>query len=588
MKTKQDLELSRILAMPLFFLMLCMSSLCIAQECPKLLSPLDGATQVDVNTTINWEPITGVPGYILSIGTTPGGTELLNEKNVGSSTTYTPPLGLPENTEVYVTISLFFFNRPTVVCETQRFTTGPLTEIPQCTTLQLPLNNANNVNPATNILWAASPNATGYRISIGTTMNGRDIIDNLDVANALTYNPVNDFPAETTLYITILPYNRLGTAINCTTFNFITAPEAQLPNCSSLITPLDGETNVPLSPFLEWTPVENATGFRITIGTSPFDSNILDNAIFYKTSTVIIDFEPNRTFFVTITPFNQAGDALGCPQETFSTLIGCGPYYDMVSGELTVLNPEFTLPEKIALCSNTSNKTITAPINADGYRWYKVEENGRETLLSTTKEIVILEEGNYALEAFNIINDANNTFECATTTYFEVEISVQPTIKDVVVTQQANSLSYEIMTDNVGDYEYSLDNEQGPYQDINLFSGQSLVTHIVYVRDKNGCGTASRILEYDPTINGFPDFFTPNGDGINDFWNYLPVLELDNDKIATVHIFDKYGNLIFIFNSDSNGWDGSYNGKQLPEADYWFKAQMFSNKIFKGHFSLKR
>ncbi len=582
------MELSRILAMPLFFLLLGMSTFSNAQECPKLLIPLDGDTQVNVNTLISWEAITGVPGYLLSIGTTPGGTELLNEQNVGASTSYSPPLGLPENTQLYVTISLFFFNQPTVVCESQTFTTGALTNIPLCTTLQSPLNNATDINPATNITWSASPNATGYRISIGTSLNGGEILEDLDVANTLTYNPTEDFPPETNIYVTIVPYNRLGTAINCTPFSFVTTPEAQLPTCSSLITPFNGETNVPLSPILEWTPVANATGYKVTIGTSPFESNILNNASFYKTSTFVIDFEPNRTFFITITPFNEAGEALGCRQESFSTLIGCGPYYDALTGELIVLNPNLTLPEKIDVCTKNVANKITAPIEADGYRWYSVDENGKETLLTITKEITITSAGSHALEAYNIISDADQTFECSTTAYFEVEISSEPVIKDVLVNQEANFLNFEILMETEGDFEYALDNEMGPYQDSNFFSRQSLQTHTVFVRNKNGCGTAQKTLEFDATAFGFPVFFTPNGDGINDYWNYLPENNTQEDQIQLVYIFDKFGNLISTFNSESKGWDGTFNGQQVPESDYWFKAQMRSNKIFKGHLSLKR
>ena len=78
------------------------------QECPALLSPVEGATNVPVESSISWEPVVGVTGYIISIGTSPGDTDIVNEQQVGNDTSFTPPQGLPQLTTVYVTLTLFF------------------------------------------------------------------------------------------------------------------------------------------------------------------------------------------------------------------------------------------------------------------------------------------------------------------------------------------------------------------------------------------------------------------------------------------------------------------------------------------------
>ena len=87
------------------------------------LSPIEGASNVPVESAISWEPVVGVTGYIISIGTTPGDTDVVNEQQVGNDTSFTPSEGLPENTTVYVTLTLFFFNQDNVVCPSQAFTT---------------------------------------------------------------------------------------------------------------------------------------------------------------------------------------------------------------------------------------------------------------------------------------------------------------------------------------------------------------------------------------------------------------------------------------------------------------------------------
>lgn len=86
----------------------------------------------------------------------------------------------------------------------------------------------------------------------------------------------------------------------------------------------------------------------------------------------------------------------------------------------------------------------------------------------------------------------------------------------------------------------------------------------------------------------YPNFFTPNGDGYNDFWNISNLPETFEPKI---YIFDRYGKLIKQINPYGNGWDGTFNGQNLPSTDYWFKLEYVengTNKEFKSHFSLKR
>ena len=55
-----------------------------------------------------------------------------------------------------------------------------------------------------------------------------------------------------------------------------------------------------------------------------------------------------------------------------------------------------------------------------------------------------------------------------------------------------------------------------------------------------------------------------------------------------IFIYDRFGSLLAQLSPDTKGWNGIFNGRPLPESDYWFKAVTISNKEVKGHFSLKR
>jgi len=55
-----------------------------------------------------------------------------------------------------------------------------------------------------------------------------------------------------------------------------------------------------------------------------------------------------------------------------------------------------------------------------------------------------------------------------------------------------------------------------------------------------------------------------------------------------VYIFDRYGKLLIQLNPLGNGWDGTIGGLKMPTSDYWFYVKLEDDRIFKGHFSLRR
>lgn len=94
---------------------------------------------------------------------------------------------------------------------------------PACTALTDPANAATNVPANTPLSWpAASGSPDGYRLDVGTTPGGTDILNNFDVGNVTTYDPPGLFPYGTTIYVKIVPYNGGGPASGCTGQSFTT------------------------------------------------------------------------------------------------------------------------------------------------------------------------------------------------------------------------------------------------------------------------------------------------------------------------------------------------------------------------------
>ncbi|MGB5376366.1 T9SS type B sorting domain-containing protein [Muriicola sp.] len=551
---------------------------------------MNGAVNVAVDANISWNLVPNIPGYIISLGTTPSGTDILNERFIGSATTYDPPLGLPENTLIYVTITLFDFQNGNteIPCQSESFTTASITQVPGCTLLNTPADGAVDVNPSTNISWQYGPGAIGYWLTIGTSPGGNDLLNNSDQGNTLNYNPAPELPPNTTLYVQIIPYNLIGDAIGCTEYSFTTSEIAVLPGCTSMISPANGATNVPLTPILEWVAVPGATGYRITVGNSPFTAEVLDNVAFPPvTQTGILELEGNQTFFITIVPFNDAGEAIGCQQEIFSTLQGCGPFFDAMTGELVTVNPPINFPNTIAGCEDDFPLVYTTSDTADGFRWYRIDNNGNESLISNLPSVTFSNTGNYRYEAYNLIPQSVN-LECPSSQLFTVQSSGIASITAVNVTEQANGIRITVQASGPGDYEYAIDDINGPYQNNNTFNNIPYGTHTLYVRDKNGCGIAEEVIVQDLSLEGFPKFFSPNGDGVNDFWQYIPPETSGDLTLVSIEIYNRYGQLLVQIDPTTRGWDGTINGGSLPAADYWFKARDNTNQELIGHFSLKR
>jgi gliding motility-associated-like protein len=158
----------------------------------------------------------------------------------------------------------------------------------------------------------------------------------------------------------------------------------------------------------------------------------------------------------------------------------------------------------------------------------------------------------------------------------------------VNVSEQGNGIRIVVQASGLGDYEYAIDDINGPYQNNNTFINIPYGTHTLYVRDKNGCGIAEEVIVQDLTLEGFPKFFSPNGDGVNDYWQFIPPETSGDLTLVSIEIYNRYGQLLVQIDPTTRGWDGTINGGSLPAADYWFKARDNTNHELIGHFSLKR
>ncbi|HMK06525.1 MAG TPA: T9SS type B sorting domain-containing protein, partial [Flavobacterium sp.] len=187
--------------------------------------------------------------------------------------------------------------------------------------------------------------------------------------------------------------------------------------------------------------------------------------------------------------------------------------------------------------------------------------------------------GTYVVVATNLMTG------CTAMTLTAEVIAIVPATAIATVSNDFDDVQQIVVaiTGGLGDYEYQLDN--GPFQTSNVFHITDGGDYTINVRDNLGCNS----FQLHVTALSFPNFFTPNGDGFNDTWN---IKGLPNNQDARISIFDRYGKLVKQIATRGNGWDGLYNGNELPSTDYWFLLNYEDKngvrKEFKSHFSLKR
>ncbi|MDR2886560.1 MAG: gliding motility-associated C-terminal domain-containing protein, partial [Bacteroidales bacterium] len=79
--------------------------------------------------------------------------------------------------------------------------------------------------------------------------------------------------------------------------------------------------------------------------------------------------------------------------------------------------------------------------------------------------------------------------------------------------------------------------------------------------------------------------FTPNNDGINDYWEIQSLAEWG---ASNVRVFNRWGQLIFSEKNYSNRWDGTSRGNPLPEGAYYFIIDTENSGVVTGTVNIVR
>lgn len=457
--------------------------------------------------------------------------------------------------------------------------------------------------------------ATSLSVSVlaGETVNWYDspTNGNLLLANSATYSPtsIGTYYAET---ITISSGCRSNTRTAVTLLPAISitssGPTTLCTNTNTSITLVASDVNATLN----WTAsssdvsgFSNGSGTTInqtlqyngaTSGTVTYVVTPILNGCEGTPETIIVTVTPSTTIALVFPPLtttyclNAIPENLPFASSNATPILGTwspSAINTSISGTTT-----YTFTPQTGACEIITpyqiNITVGNNFSPDFPSTISLCSGDTPPILATTSPNGIT--GTWSPATIDILTSGNYTFtpslgSCAN----------PQTISVTILESQLQSFSYSvsgIFTENqsitinafpTGNYYYQLDN--GALQESPVFENISIGNHTITVLDSNGCGY---FITEDVFILNYPNYFTPNDDGINDFWTIEGISILNNWKIT---IFDRFGKLLTHLNPVNSAWDGTFNNNKLPSTDYWFRLEYEENGVQKSinsHFSLIR
>lgn len=116
-------------------------------------------------------------------------------------------------------------------------------------------------------------------------------------------------------------------------------------------------------------------------------------------------------------------------------------------------------------------------------------------------------------------------------------------------------------------------------------------TYTLTVTSPQGCIASDQVvITVVPYCVKPRNAFTPNGDGVNDMW--LISDDLGCISRMTAQVFNRYGAKVFESNDYKNNWNGTRDGKPLPDGTYYYVVNYFlingKNVFMKGNVTILR
>jgi hypothetical protein len=280
-----------------------------------LVSPANGST-VPPSPTLTWNTRPGATLFHLQVAT----DSLFTNRIIDDSTITTTSRalsGLSSPATFYWRVSAGNLLGFGAYSPFWRFTTG---NIPSTPSLLFPANGSTGQPTSLTLRWHASAGTQTYHVQVSTDSNFTTLLVN-DSTLTDTLRALSSLSFSTKYYWRARAKNGVGTSAFSSPFNFTT--QFQPPPAPTLVSPSNGQTNVPILITLTWNVASGASTYRVQVATdSSFTTGILvDDSTLTTTSRAIGPLPNSTQFFWRVNAKNPGGPGLYSTVWRFTTIV---------------------------------------------------------------------------------------------------------------------------------------------------------------------------------------------------------------------------------------------------------------------------
>lgn len=267
-----------------------------------LLSPANGAVNVDVFSILSWNKVADAQAYYVYVGSAQGFKDVYDSGEI--ATTSLAVSAFQPNTQYFV--RLYTEKSSHWYSLDYTFTIG--NGISQ---MVYPPDAATNVDPALPFQWSSDPRALAYYVAIGMSPGLRDIYDSGETTDTSRLIAV---PASGTYYI------RLSTKLP-EGWKFVDSSFTLGDFVAHMTSPGNQGLADPFAPFT-WTTVLDADAYYLIVGSTLGARDIYDSGSFNRNSTIVPNLVSGNTYFARL--YTHRLDVWRFVDTTFLTGKGIG------------------------------------------------------------------------------------------------------------------------------------------------------------------------------------------------------------------------------------------------------------------------
>lgn len=280
---------------------------------PVLISPANLANGVGVSPALLWHKAAAAVLYRIQVSTTSNFSALVDHDSTKTDTTVT--VGPLQNEQTYFwRVQAVNAGGEGDYSEVRSFTTkaGAVGAV----TLVSPSDNAADLARNPTLVWKAASGASRYRVQISATADfAARVLDDSNVTDTTEdAGPLDNGKA---YYWRVRAQNSAGAGEYSAVRKF-TVIAAQ-PGAPVLNSPADGAKNLDQTVTLNWTPLANATGYRIEISESPTFASPLKDSVGRDTTLTLHALTAGTTYYWRVQAKNAGGNGPFSEIRAFTT-----------------------------------------------------------------------------------------------------------------------------------------------------------------------------------------------------------------------------------------------------------------------------